>query len=183
MKLIQKRSSALETIVDSCVEEHPTSFSLVPVSCDPIIQEITRFEYGAEAAAGPCRDTLRTKHRDVRSVVWGDVTGETIRVVQQKTGAEKLTIPLHADLRTILAAAPREHVAILTTEYGRAFTVDGFSGFMRDAIKGAGLPLDCQPHGLRKAWATGLAETDRRRELIGGVLGHKTFERSRTLHP
>jgi hypothetical protein len=31
-----------------------------------MIQEFTRFKIGAEAAAGPCRDTLRTKHRDVK---------------------------------------------------------------------------------------------------------------------
>ena len=39
------------------------------------------------------------RRSDVHRMVWADVTGETIRVVQQKTGA-KLTIPLHADLRT-----------------------------------------------------------------------------------
>jgi len=114
------------------------------------------------------------RRSDVHRMVWGDVTGETIRVVQQKTGA-KLTIPLHADLRTILAAAPRAHVAILTTEYGRAFTVDGFSGFMRDAIKGAGLPLDCQPHGLRKAAGRRLAEAGCSSRELMAVLGHKTL--------
>ena len=71
-------------------------------------------------------------------MTWADVTGDTIRVVQQKTGA-KLTISLHSDLRAILAETKRTHVAILTTEHGRPFTVDGFSGFMRDAIKAAGL--------------------------------------------
>ena len=38
------------------------------------------------------------RRSDVHRMVWADVTGETIRVVQQKTGA-KLTIPFHADLR------------------------------------------------------------------------------------
>jgi enterobacteria phage integrase len=39
---------------------------------------------------------------------------------------------------------------ILVTEYGKPFTVDGLSGLLRDAIRESGLPLSCQPHGLRK---------------------------------
>ena len=122
------------------------------------------------------------RRSDVHRMTWADVTGDTIRVVQQKTGA-KLTIPLHADLRAILSETKREHVAILTTEYGRAFTVDGFSGFMRDAIKAAGLPLECQPHGLRKAAGRRLAEAGCTAQEIMAVLGHKTLARGRTLHP
>src|SRR5215203_7086393 len=38
------------------------------------------------------------RRSDVHRMTWADVTGETIRVVQQKTGA-RLTIPLHPDLR------------------------------------------------------------------------------------
>src|ERR1700676_890013 len=38
------------------------------------------------------------------------------------------------------------------------FTVDCFSGFMRDAMKCAGLPLDCKPHGLRKTLGRRLAD-------------------------
>ena len=92
----------------------------------------------------------------------------------RKTGA-KLTIALHADLRAILTETKRKHVAILTTEYGRAFTVDGFSGFMRDAIQAAGLPLECQPHGLRKAAGRRLAEAGCSTRELMAVLGHKTL--------
>ena len=114
------------------------------------------------------------RRSDIHRMTWADVTGNTIRVVQQKTGA-KLTIPLHADLRAILTETKRKHVAILTTEYGRAFTVDGFSGFMRDAIKAAGLPLECQPHGLRKAAGRRLAEAGCSSRELMAVLGHKTL--------
>jgi integrase len=114
------------------------------------------------------------RRSDVHRMTWADVTGNTIRVVQQKTGA-KLTIPFHADLRAILAATPREHVTILNTEFGMPFTVDGFSGFMRDAIKAAGLPLDCQPHGLRKAAGRRLAEAGCSSRELMAVLGHKTL--------
>jgi integrase len=87
----------------------------------------------------------------------------------------KLTIPLHADLRAILAETKRDHIAILTTEHGRPFTVDGFSGFMREAITAAGLPLDCQPHGLRKAAGRRLAEAGASSRELTAVLGHKTL--------
>ena len=115
------------------------------------------------------------RRSDIHWMTWADVTGNnTIRVVQQKTGA-KLSIALHADLRAILTETKRKHVAILTTEYGRAFTVDGFSGFMRDAIKAAGLPLECQPHGLRKAAGRRLAEAGCSSRELMAVLGHKTL--------
>ena len=84
---------------------------------------------------------------------------ETIRVVQQKTG-RKLTIPLHRDLRAILGATERQHVTIINTEYGKPFSVDGFSQWIRDAITAAGLPLDCKPHELRKAAGDGLQRPD-----------------------
>jgi integrase len=64
-----------------------------------------------------------------------------IRIKQQKTGRE-LLIPLHRDTVAALEAHKMEHIVIITTAYGRPFTVDGFSGWMRDAISAAGLSLD-----------------------------------------
>lgn len=98
---------------------------------------------------------------------------ELIRFVG-KLGSH-LIIPLHAELRKILAAAQRDHVTILNTAFGRPFSVDGFSQFMRDAIKGAGLPLECQPHGLRKAAGRRLAEAGCSAREIMSILGHKTL--------
>lgn len=114
------------------------------------------------------------RRSDVHRMTWADVTGETIRLTQQKTGV-RLVIPLHRDLRAILAAAPREHVTILNTAFSKPFTVDGFSQFMRDAIAGAGLPLECQPHGLRKAAGRRLAEVGCSAREIMAMLGHKTL--------
>jgi integrase len=107
-------------------------------------------------------------------MTWADVSGPTIRVVQQKT-RRKLVIPLHHALRKVLAAADRGHVTIINTEYGKPYTVDGFSQWLRDAITAAGLPLDCQPHGLRKAAGRRLAEAGRSANEIMSVLGHQTL--------
>jgi enterobacteria phage integrase len=114
------------------------------------------------------------RRSDVHRMTWADVTGPNIRVVQQKTG-RKLAIPLHCDLLTVLAVAERNNVTIVHTEYAKPFTVGGFSQWMRNAITEAGLPLECQPHGLRKAAGRRLAEAGCTVHEIMAVLGHKTL--------
>lgn len=114
------------------------------------------------------------RRSDVHRMTWADISDGAIRIIQQKTGA-RLAIPLHARLREVLAAADRSHMTIVNTEYGKPFTVDGFSQFMRDAITAANLPLDCQPHGLRKAAGRMLAEAGCTAHEIMSVLGHKTL--------
>ncbi len=115
------------------------------------------------------------RRSDVVQMAWSHITADNkITVVQQKTG-RRLLIPLHRDLLTALAAAKRDHVSILTTMYGKPFTVDGFSQWMRDAITGAELPLECQPHGLRKATGRRLAEAGATAKMIMSVLGHTTL--------
>jgi enterobacteria phage integrase len=114
------------------------------------------------------------RRSDVHRLTWTDVSGATIRVVQQKT-RRKLVISLHHELLAVLAAAGRDHVTIINTGYGQPFTVDGFSQWMRHAITEAGLPIECQPHGLRKAAGRRLAEAGCTAHEIMAVLGHKTL--------
>ena len=63
--------------------------------------------------------------------------------------------------------------------YGKPFTVDGFSQWMRDAITDAGLSLDCQPHRLRKAAGRRLAEAGATAKMIMAILGHTNVENGR----
>ncbi|MCC3245084.1 tyrosine-type recombinase/integrase [Methylocystis sp. WRRC1] len=114
------------------------------------------------------------RRSDVRRMTWATTTPATMTVTQQKTGA-RLIIPIHADLRETLAAAPRDHVSMLTTAAGKTFSIDGFSHFLRDAITAAGLPLECQPHGLRKAAGRRLAEAGCSAKEIMAILGHKSL--------
>jgi enterobacteria phage integrase len=46
---------------------------------------------------------------------------------------------------------------------------------MRDAITAAGLPLDCQPHGLRKTLGRMLADAGASAHDIMVALGHTTL--------
>ncbi len=114
------------------------------------------------------------RRSDVHRMTWADVAGEQITVTQLKTGV-RLVIPLHFKLREVLAQAPRSQMVIVATAYGRPFSVNGFSQFLRDAIRAAGLPDDCQPHGLRKAAGRRLAEAGATSREIMAVLGHKTL--------
>lgn len=80
------------------------------------------------------------RRSDVVRMTWSHVTPEgKIHVDQQKTG-RRLIIPLHTDTLEALAAAKRKHVSILVAAYGKPFTVDGFSQWLRQAIAAAGLP-------------------------------------------
>jgi integrase len=116
------------------------------------------------------------RRSDVHRMIWQDISRKTgrIKVIQQKTGV-KIQVPLHRDLLEVLEKARHNHVTIVNTEYGKPFTVDGFSSFMRDAIRAAGLPLDCQPHGLREAAGRRLAEAGCTTKQIMSVLGHKSL--------
>lgn len=112
---------------------------------------------------------------DVHRMAWPDISGDVIRVAQKKTG-EKLEIVLHPALREVLAATKRSHVAIIVTEYGSPFSVKGFGQFMSAAIKQAGLPDRCKPHGLRKAAARRVADAGGTGKEIQSVTGHRTLE-------
>jgi integrase len=111
---------------------------------------------------------------DVHQMTWADIAGDTLRVVQQKTGA-KLALTLHPELQAVLSATLRSHMTIITTEYGKPFSVKGFGQFVSDAIRAAGLPSRCKAHGLRKAAARRLAEAGCTTKEIMAVTGHKTL--------
>ncbi len=118
---------------------------------------------------------LGQRRSDVVKMAQTHITPERkIRIKQQKTGRE-LLIPLHRDTIEALDAFEMQHIVIITTAYGKPFTVDGFSGWMRDAISKAGLPLGCKPHGLRKAAGRLLAEAGCTAKMIMAILGHTTL--------
>jgi integrase len=155
--------------------KRPKSGSIRSWTEDEIAKFEARWPIGTRERLGFALMLFTGQRRsDAHRMTWADTTAWTIRIVQQKTGS-KLSVPIHRDLRKVLDLTSREHVTILITAYGRSFTVDGFSQFMRDAIKGAGLPLECQPHGLRKAAGRRLAEAGCSAKEIMSILGHKTM--------
>ena len=115
------------------------------------------------------------RRSDVVRMSWRDVDGDVIRVTQQKTKA-KLEIPLHPDLRALLADWPRRHVVILPTSFGKPFSVAGFGNWMASKIDAAGLPGECVTHGIRKAAARRLADVGCSTLMIMAVTGHHSLK-------
>jgi integrase len=104
----------------------------------------------------------------------GHVSGESVRVVQSKTGVA-LTIPVHRELREVLNDSPRTNLTFLMTNLGEPFTAAGFGNWFRDACDSAGLQRR-SAHGLRKAAARRLAEAGCSALQIAAVTGHKTLK-------
>jgi integrase len=115
-----------------------------------------------------------TARVDTHLTTWTQFDDEVAAYRRSKTGVA-VDIGVDTELATALAAWPRTHVTIINTEYGKPFTVDGFSRFMRDAMTKAGLPLDCKPHGLRKTLGRRLADAGCTAHEIMAALGHKTL--------
>jgi integrase len=110
---------------------------------------------------------------DVCRMARPDSSGK-IRIVQQKT-KNRVVASVHPALQASLDACRLEHSVILATAYGKPFSVKGFQQFMSAAIRKAGLPEECVPHGLRKAAGRRLAEAGCTAHEIMSVLGLKTL--------
>jgi integrase len=116
---------------------------------------------------------MGTARVDTHLLTWRQVDTDAT-YTRHKTGvAVEMTVA--EDLRKALEATTRKHVCIITTAFGKPYTVDGFSRFMRDAISAAGSPLDCQPHGLRKTLGRLMADAECTTHEIMAALGHTTL--------
>jgi integrase len=100
-----------------------------------------------------------------------------LRVVQDKGGAE-LDIPVHPELAETIAASPSGHLAFVTTEFGRPFSVAGFGNWFREQCDMANL-RHCSAHGLRKAAARRLAEAGCSEHEIAAITGHAILDEVR----
>jgi integrase len=94
---------------------------------------------------------------------------------QQKTGVE-VDIPVHPELAAAIAACPSEHLTFLTTERGAPVNERHFNRWFRAAVKAAGLPKGCVPHGLRKACCRRLADLGVPPHRIAAISGHVTLK-------
>lgn len=115
-----------------------------------------------------------TARIDTHLTTWLQADAPDFEYTRRKTGVP-VVVEKAQSLRSALDALPRKHVCILTTEWGKPFTVDGYSGWMRDAMTEANLPLDCKPHGLRKTFGRLLADAGATAHEIMAALGHLTL--------
>jgi len=113
------------------------------------------------------------RRSDVYRMTWRDIKDGAIFVTQKKTG-EYLEIPIHPELAKSIAAIRKDHISILTTQRGKAFSCESYGNWMREAIRAAGLPDRCKIHGLRYSAATRSAEAGCTSHEIMSITGHRT---------
>lgn len=102
---------------------------------------------------------------------------DVFSITQKKTGAA-LKIPQHPALMRAIKAGPSNGLYILGDADGRPLTENQLSDLVRDALRAAGLPHDCKPHGLRKANQRLLAEAGATTKQMQAVSGHKTLRQT-----
>jgi integrase len=111
---------------------------------------------------------------DVAKMNRADIVDVELHIIQQKTGTE-LYLPIVSELEQAMRAYPAKGLSLIGREDGKPMTRAALSHFMREAIKGAGLPAKCVSHGLRKATMRRLAEDGKTEKQIAAVSGHKTL--------
>lgn len=103
-----------------------------------------------------------------------DIKDGTIKITQQKTGAE-LTIAIHPALARALEAVPARGLQLIGDAQGRPITQAALYRLMKRAARDAGLSAKCVPHGLRKALQRRLAERGATTKELQAVSGHKSL--------
>ena len=101
------------------------------------------------------------RQADVLGMFWSDIQKGLLFVRQNKTG-KKLWIPMHEDLREVLAEVPRVSVHVLTNTRGAPWTTDGFKTSWGDEMKRDAFESSREKelvfHGLRKSAVVFLLE-------------------------
>jgi len=101
------------------------------------------------------------RQTDVLRMLWSDIQEELLSVTQSKTG-KKLWIPMHENLRVVLADIPRVSVHVLTNSRGVPWTRDGFKTSWGDEMKREAFKelreRELVFHGLRKSAVVFLLE-------------------------
>jgi integrase len=110
---------------------------------------------------------------DVIVMGWQHVVGDAIKVKQEKTGTI-LLLPIHPELKTILAAAERKGLLFLTTSRGTPFSRQVFTKWFKQQCRLAGIH-DRSAHGLRKSAPIRLANAGCSAHEIAAVTGHKSL--------
>ena len=98
-----------------------------------------------------------------------------LHVTQRKTG-KVLAIPIHPDLRAILATVPATQLTFVQTLRGKPFDDHAFTPWSGKACDEAELPSVCTFHGLRKAACRRLAEAGCTIHEIAAISGHATLK-------
>jgi len=107
---------------------------------------------------------------DVLKINWNDIEGDTLHVIQEKTGTE-LTIPLHYVLKAAIKTIPRRSTRILTTTTGLPWTKTNWSDYFAREQRRVGIPKGYVFHGFRKNAVIRLLEAGCSIKETGSITG------------
>lgn len=111
---------------------------------------------------------------DVCATTWNMVSGDMIRVRQQKTKTH-LEIPMHENLKAMIASLPRadSHLHLLSNRRGDRLTSGTFLKWCQQFSRAIG--ENRTPHGLRKNAAIELFEAGCTTAEVAAITGHKSL--------
>tara|TARA_B000000460_G_scaffold202258_1_gene148948 strand:- start:251 stop:673 length:423 start_codon:yes stop_codon:yes gene_type:complete len=107
-------------------------------------------------------------------MTWNMINGDEIRVRQQKTKT-LLEIPMHENLKAMIAELPRSdrHLHLLSNRRGDPLTAGVFLKWCQEFSRSIG--ENRTPHGLRKNAAIDLFEAGCSTAQVAAVTGHKSL--------
>ena len=111
---------------------------------------------------------------DVCEMTWGKVSGDMIRVRQQKTKTA-LEIPMHPALAAMIAELPRSesHLFLLSNQKGDPLKASTFLRWCKTFSEKRGARRT--PHGLRKNATIQLFEAGCTAAEVSAITGHKSL--------
>lgn len=105
------------------------------------------------------------------------VQNDHIVISTKKSGETvQLQIPVHPDFRAFLDTIKHGHLNFIVTGRGAARTEQGFTNWIIEAARDAGLPPKSSPHGVRKAACRMLAEAGCSALEIMSITGHRDIK-------
>jgi integrase len=110
---------------------------------------------------------------DCCAMLWSNYDGAKLTWRQVKT-KKPISVPVTADLRAALDAAPRTAAVIATTKTGRPWRDDHLRPELQEAVEALGY-VGYSFHGLRHRTGALLADTGCTEHEIAAVLGHKSL--------
>jgi integrase len=116
-----------------------------------------------------CRYTAQ-RPGDIAAMQWHQYSGQTIKLVQQKT-KKLVEVPCHMDLRLELDAAKRDSIYIFASEDGKPLHPTTLATWEREVRRKTGL-LDLQIRDHRRTAMVRMAEAGAEITDIAAVSGH-----------
>lgn len=105
------------------------------------------------------------------------IQGDYIVIATKKSGGiVQLQIPIHPDFRAFLDKINHGHLNFIVTGRGAARSEKGFTNWIIEAARDAGLSDQSSPHGVRKAACRMLAEAGCSALEIMAITGHRDIK-------